>query len=51
MSKIEAGGVLEQSAGKKRAFQYAFSSRNYWKILEFSPLFGVKEERQLSELQ
>jgi len=29
-------------AGKKGAFQYALSSRKYWNLLEFSPLFGVK---------
>jgi hypothetical protein len=34
--------MLEEALEGRRGFQYGFSSRKYWKILEFQPGFGFK---------
>ena len=38
-SAFSATSAVSASSG---AFQYALSSRTYWKVLEFQPFFGVK---------
>jgi len=42
LSKITNSGSPDDGLHKKGAFQYALSSRKYWKILAKPPVFGVK---------
>jgi len=35
-------GSPDDGLDTKEVFQYALSSRKYWKTQEFSPVFGVK---------
>ena len=41
-SSFSAFSAPSAVRGMMRAFQYALSSRKYWKVLQFSPVFGFK---------
>jgi hypothetical protein len=50
LPKMNNSRARDDGLDRKRAFQYALSSRTYWKILEFLPFFGVKGKQVMGSL-